>query len=572
MNCYQKEKIMKPVEIALKPAEILDNPLYNKGTAFTKEERDLLKLHGLLPFHISTMEQQLERRYKNFKERKDDLSRYIFLSSLQNRNEILFYRLVYEHIAEMLPLIYTPTVGDVSLDFSILYRQHRGIFLSFPLQDKMGEIIDNLPNQEIEVIVVTDGERILGLGDVGVGGMAIPQGKLALYTLFGGIHPAKVLPVMLDVGTNNEKLLNDPLYLGWRHPRIKGAEYDEFIAVFVKQIKKRYPKVLLQWEDFAKPHARPLLEKYQEQICSFNDDIQGTAAVALAAIISAVKLAKGKLKDQKVVIFGGGSAGLGIAGLIFEAMRLEGCTEREAFENFYIIDIHGLIHTQLTRIDPEQKRFARNFLELKNWQRSGGDKITLFDVVKNAQPTILIGVSAQPHVFTEEVIKTMASTVERPIIFPLSNPTSRCEATPDNLIHWTEGRAIIATGSPFSSVEYNGNKYPIAQCNNVYIFPGVGLGIIACQSPKVTEKMFIKAADILSDHAPMLKNPIAGIFPGLEELRAVSRQIAIAVGKVAEDEELVPKSTHEQIERRVDASMWFPEYPIYTKPSQKLRI
>ncbi len=559
---------MEQIELTLGPAEILDNPLYNKGTAFTKEERDSLSLHGLLPFHVSTLQEQVQRRYENFKERKDDLSKYIFLSSLQNRNEILFYRLVYEHVAEMLPLIYTPTVGDVSLQYSALYRQHRGIYLSYPLQDKIGEIIANLPQRQIEVIVITDGERILGLGDVGIGGMAIPLGKLALYTLFGGIHPAKVLPVMLDVGTNNQDLLNDPLYIGWKHPRITGKEYFEFIDEFVQRIKKRFPNVLLQWEDFAKPNARPLLEKYQDQISSFNDDIQGTAAVALAAIIGAVKLAKGKLRDQKIAMFGGGSAGLGIATLIQHAMQLEGCSEKQALENFYIIDVDGLIHNQLQRMDPDQKRFARDFSTLKNWQRSGGDKVTLLDVVKNAKPTILIGVSAQPNAFTEEVIRTMAEHTGRPIIFPLSNPTSRCEATPDNLIRWTDGRAIIATGSPFAPIEYKGKTYHIAQCNNVYIFPGVGLGVVACQSPKVTENMFIKAADVLSDNAPMLKDPMASIFPNVEKLREVSRKIAIAVVQVAEEEGLVAKSSLKEIERKVDEHMWYPEYPTYRRKTR----
>lgn len=557
---------MKPIELSLEPGEILNDPIYNKGTAFTIEERDSLGLHGLLPFHVSTIEEQVQRRYQNFKERKDDLSKYIFLSSLQNRNEVLFYRLVYEHISEMLPLIYTPTVGDVSMHFSILYRQHRGIYLSYPLQDKIGDIFGNLPKDDIEVIVVTDGERVLGLGDVGVGGMAIPQGKLALYTLFGGIHPGKVLPVMLDVGTNNQGLLSDPLYLGWKHPRITGAEYDEFVDVFVKHIKKRFPKVLLQWEDFAKPHALPLLEKYRDKICSFNDDIQGTAAVALAAIISAVKRSKSKLKDQKVVMFGGGSAGLGIAGLILRAMMLEGATEQEALKSFYILDVDGLIHTGLSRIDPEQKKYARDVSEVKGWQRAG-EKITLLDVVKNVNSTVLIGVSAQPNVFTEEVVKTMAARTPHPIIFPLSNPTSRCEATPEHLIRWTEGRAIVATGSPFNPVVYNGKVYRIAQCNNVYIFPGVGLGVIASGASKVTDTMFIKAADILSDHSPLLKEESAPLFPSLEELRAICREIAISVCQVAEDENLVAKSSRDALAGKVDRHMWEPRYPLYKRTS-----
>jgi malate dehydrogenase (oxaloacetate-decarboxylating) len=505
----------------------------------------------------------VKRRYENFKQRGDDLSKYGFLSALQNRNEILFYRLVYEHIAEMLPLIYTPTVGDVSIQFSLLYNQHRGVYLSFPLQNKIAEIIENLSQTDVEVIVVTDGERILGLGDVGIGGMAIPQGKLSLYTLFGGIHPGKVLPIMLDVGTNNPTLLEDPLYLGWRHSRITGEEYDAFIAVFIKEIKKRFPKVLLQWEDFAKRHARPLLEKYRDEICSFNDDIQGTAAVALSAIIGAVKLVGAALKNQKIVMFGGGSAGIGIANMILEAMVLEGCSEAEALKRFYIIDIHGLVHEGLSHIDPEQRRFARKTAELTHWGYSIHEKIPLLDVVKNAKPTILIGVSAQPGVFTEEVVKTMASFVERPIIFPLSNPTSRCEANPENLIHWTQGKAIIATGSPFPPVDYAGKQYRIAQCNNVYIFPGVGLGVVACQSPKVTDTMFIKAADVLSTHAPMLTDPMAGIFPDFENLRQISREIAIAVCQVAQEEGLVPVCSLREIEAKVDAHRWFPEYPEY---------
>lgn len=548
----------------MKPTELLNNPLYNKGTAFTKEERDTFGLHGLLPFHISTLEEQVERRYENFKQSADELAKYIFLSSLQNRNETLFYRLVSEHISEMVPLIYTPTVGDVSLHFSILYHQQRGLYLSYPLEDKIGAIIANWPIEDVDVIVVTDGERILGLGDVGVGGMAIPQGKLALYTLFGGIHPGKVLPIMLDVGTNNQKLMNDPLYLGWRHPRIVGDDYYKFIDLFIKALKNRFPKVLLQWEDFARPHARPLLEKYRDQICSFNDDIQGTASVALAAILGAVKLAKGKLKEQKIALFGGGSAGLGIAELIVQAMKLEGCSEAEARRNFYILDIDGLVHTQLDRAYPEQKKFAHDFNTLKSWEIADRGKITLLDVVRNAKPTILIGVSTQPDVFTEEIVKTMSGYIERPIIFPLSNPTSCCEAKPKNLIRWTSGKAIIATGSPFSPISYNGRQFSIAQCNNVYIFPGVGLGVIACRTPKVTEKMFIRAAHVLSEHAPMLKDPAGSIFPSLESLRKISREIAIAVGHVAEEEGLVPKSSRQEIEDRVNKQIWSPEYPVYT--------
>lgn len=559
---------MDIVESSMNGLQILNTPLYNKGTAFTKDERDAFSLHGFLPFHISTLEEQVQRRYENFKDKPNEISKYIFLSSLQDRNEVLFYRLVSEHISEMVPLIYTPTVGDISLHFSILYRKHRGLYLSYPLKEKLNEIIASWPTENIDVIVVTDGERILGLGDVGVGGMAIPHGKLALYTLFGGIHPGRVLPIMLDVGTNNQELLTDPLYLGWKHSRITGDDYYHFVDSFIKSIRKRFPKVLLQWEDFARPHARPLLDKYRDQICSFNDDIQGTASVTLAAILGAAKLTKRKLKDQKVAMLGGGSAGLGIAELIVQAMKLEGCTESEARKNIHIVDIDGLIHSQLPISFPEQKKFAQDINVLKDWQVLDRAKITLLDVVKNAKPSILIGVSTQPNVFTEEIVRTMSNHVERPIILPLSNPTSRSEAKPEDLIRWTNGKAVIATGSPFPPVHFNGQTFHIAQCNNVYIFPGVGLGVVSCQAPKVTEKMFIRAAQVLSEYAPMLQDPTASIFPSLEDLRKVSREIAIGIGQVAEEEGLIPKSSRKEIENRVDQKMWYPEYPVFIRKNR----
>jgi len=554
---------MDSISRNLTPEQILNDPLLNKGTAFTQEERDLFGLNGFLPYHVATLEEQVGRRYENFKNKKDELSKYTFLSALQNRNEVLFYRLVYEHISEMVPLIYTPTVGDVSLHFSILYRQHRGIYLSYPNRNKISETLSRLPNREVDVIVVTDGERILGLGDVGIGGMAIPQGKLALYTLFGGIHPARTLPVMLDVGTNNPDLLNDPVYLGWRHKRVTGDEYDGFVDQFVKEVKKRYPKVLVQWEDFAKPHAAPLLHRYQDQICSFNDDIQGTAAVALGAILSACKAAGEKLKDQKIAILGGGSAGLGIAKLIVQAMKLEGITEQQARRNFYIVDINGLLHTGQDKLEGGQRDFAQDAQSLSSWNVKNPNNITLVEVMQNAHPSVLIGVSTQTGAFTEEIVKTMAKFTPRPIIFPLSNPTSKSEAKPEDLIKWTNGKAIVATGSPFAPVTHEGKQYLITQCNNVSIFPGVGLGVVACQAPKVVEKMFIRAAHVLSHHSPMVKDPQATLFPPLEKLRDVSRAIAIEVVKTAQEEGLVPKTGAAEVEKLIDQKMWFPNYPIY---------
>ncbi len=556
---------MNPIKLTLTPEQILNDPLINKGTAFTQPERDALGLNGFLPPRVATLEEQVHRRYENFKAKPDELSRYTFLSGLQNRNEVLFYRLVFEHISEMLPLIYTPTVGDVSIHFSLMYRQHRGLYFSYPNRDKISEIVSNISQREIDVIVITDGERILGLGDVGIGGMAIPQGKLALYTLFGGIHPARTLPIMIDVGTNNQELIDDPFYLGWRHPRIRGKEYDAFIDEVVTAIHKRFPNVLLQWEDFAKPNARPLLMRYREKICSFNDDIQGTAAVALAAILSAIKVSGQKLRDQKIAVLGGGSAGLGISGLIVEAMKMEGLSEMEARERFYIVDILGLIHEKTLKIDPEQIPYARSTQEISEWRVANPQEISLLEVVRHAHPTILIGVSAQPGAFTEEIVTTMAKHTPRPIIFPLSNPTSKSEAHPEHLMQWTKGQAIIATGSPFAPFKYAGKLTYISQCNNVSIFPGVGLGVVVSKSPKVIEKMFIRASHCLSAFSPLLKDPQGPLFPPLEQLRNVSRAIAITVVEVAQEEGLMPRCSPQEIEHKVDQAMWFPEYSLYTK-------
>ncbi len=541
----------------LTPRQILNDPLINKGTAFTQKERDELGLHGFLPCHVATLEEQIVRRYQTFQQKSTQLAKYSFLHSLQNRNEVLFYRLVYEHLSEMVPLIYTPTIGDVSLHFSSLYREHRGFYLSYPLMDKMESIIDQFP-EGLDIVVATDGERILGLGDVGIGGMAISQGKLALYTLFGGIHPARTLPIMLDVGTNNTRLLNDPAYLGWRHPRITGHEYDCFIDRFVQTLKKRYPKILLQWEDFAKSHAAPLLHRYQNQICSFNDDIQGTAGVVLAALLSACQAKGEKLIDQRIAVLGGGSAGLGISKIVVQTMEEEGLSRQEALNRFYIVDIHGLLRKGDPHLETEQTLFAKDPYE---WPPMG-----LLEVIEQARPTTLIGVSAQPGAFTQEIIQAMAHSVAHPVIFPLSNPTSKSEATPEDLMTWTNGQAIIATGSPFPPVHYNQAFYPIAQCNNVSIFPGVGLGVVAGQLPQVTDKMFIRAAKILSEYSPMRNRSSlepALLFPPLEHLRAVSRAIAVEIIQMGQDEGMIPKTSPEDIQRCVDQTIWFPHYPLY---------
>lgn len=545
---------------SLRGAQILQNPRFNKSTAFTQKERDLLGLNGLIPSHISTLEEQLKRCYQNFNKKRTPLGKYVFLNSLLNSNESLFYQFAALYPAEILPYIYTPTVGEAAVQFSHITSDHRGLYLSYPLAEKMEELIDNLQEPRIDIIVVTDGERILGLGDLGVGGMAIPVGKLCLFTLFGGIHPQHTLPIILDVGTNREELLQDDLYIGWRHPRIQGAEYDQFIDRFVKAIKKKYPKALLQWEDFGKENARRLLDRYRTQMLSFNDDIQGTAAVSLAAILAGLKELKQKLVDQKVAILGAGSAGTGIADLIVQAMVAGGLPEEDARSRIYMVDRHGLIHFNSPNISDAQRPYMQSHQHLANWKAANFDHITMGEVIVNAQPTILIGVSAQPGAFTQSCIEEMLRYTKRPIIFPLSNPTSKAEATPQELIEWTKGQAIIATGSPFLPVNYEGKTYKIAQCNNVYIFPAMGLGALASEASRVTDGMFLQAAETLASLSPALKDPTASLFPDIDEMRLLTRKIAIAVaGRACKDN--VSSIDPQTIESKVDAVIWKPSYP-----------
>jgi malate dehydrogenase (oxaloacetate-decarboxylating) len=398
---------------------------------------------------------------------------------------------------------------------------------------------------------------------LGANGMAISVGKTALYTLFGGIHPAHTLPVLLDVGTDNERLLKDPLYLGWRHERVRGAEYDDFIDHFVRAVKKRYPHVLLQWEDFAKPHARTLLERYRDTICSFNDDIQGTAGVALAAILSAVKANQQRLTDQRFVIAGAGSAGLGISERILNALQEEGLSEKKALEHFYLVDRQGLLHDHLDSLDENQKKFARSFEHLSSWKVKDRTHISLLEVVENVHPTVLLGVSAQGKLFSEDIIKSMAQHIERPIICPLSNPTEKSEANPEDLMRWTEGRAIIATGSPFPPVLFQGKEVTIAQCNNVYLFPGIGLGTIAARATKVTDRMFLKASYLLKDYSPLASEPHASLFPKLESLKRISREIAMVVAMTAQEDGVAPEVPRDKLTRLVDSKIWTPHYARY---------
>src|ERR1700678_530820 len=463
----------------LRGMELLNTPILNKGTAFSDEERTRLGLHGLLPPQVETLDEQVVRAYDAYQRKDDDLERHIYLRQLQDTNEVLFYRLLLDHIEEMTPKVYTPVVALACQHFSQIYRRPRGLFVSYPRRDSIAMLLDSRPYREIDVIVATDGERILGIGDQGVGGLGIPIGKLSLYSLIGGIHPARTLPIVLDCGTNNEERLNDPEYLGWRHERITGTDYYDFVELFVRAVKQVLPDTLLQWEDFAGTHARPILDGYRDQLLTFNDDIQGTAAVALGAMLSAVRVAGSTLREQEIVFFGAGAASIGVADYLRAALVGEGLSEDEARRLIWMVNRGGLLHDGRAELTPEQRVYAQPLAQVAAWTRSGGDTIGLYDVIKNIRATVLIGLSTVTDAFTEPMVREMASKVERPIIFPLSNPTEKSEARPEDLIRWTDGRALVATGSPYKPVQFGARAIPISQCNYVYIFPAVGLGGVA---------------------------------------------------------------------------------------------
>jgi len=548
------------LEISITGQLLLDDPLLNKGSAFPESERRDLALLGLLPLHSSTVAEQLARTYENFQRKENDLERYIFLAALQDRNETLFYRFLQEHIAEMMPIIYTPTVGEGCRQYSHVFRRPRGLYLSYPYREEIRSVLDNAPAKDVQVIVVTDGERILGLGDLGVGGMGIPVGKLALYTLCAGIHPATTLPILLDVGTDNRELLDDPLYLGWRHERVRGEQYDEFIAAFVAAVLQKYPRVLLQWEDFAKHNAPRILARYRDRLCTFNDDIQGTAAVTVAGLLAATRITKTKLSEQRIVILGAGASAIGISDQIVATMIAEGATETEARANLWLVDSQGLVHTGRAKLDEFKQKRAQPIEATLNWVVDDSARLGFGDVIRNVRPTILLGMSAQPGAFTKEIVSEMAKHVDRPVIFPLSNPTSKSEATPSDLITWTDGRALIATGSPFPPVLYDGREIRIGQCNNSFIFPGVGLGVIASGASRVTDAMFVAAARVLSEFSPALQDPQAPLYPSLDMVRRSSRSVALQVALEAQRSGLAEVTPLEALERTVSDKMWTPHY------------
>jgi malate dehydrogenase (oxaloacetate-decarboxylating) len=540
--------------------ELLNNQTLNKGTAFTNEERARLGLHGLLPPQVETLDEQVTRAYGAYKRKHDDLERHIYLRALEDTNEVLFYRLLLDHIEEMTPIVYTPVVALGCQQFSQIYRRPRGLFISYPLRDSIPALLRNRPHSEVDVIVVTDGERILGIGDQGVGGLGIPIGKLSLYTLIGGIHPARTLPIVLDVGTNNPERLQDPQYLGWRHERVTGQAYFDFVHRFVEAVKQELPETCLQWEDFARTHARPILERYRDDLLTFNDDIQGTAAVTLGAILSAVKVSGTRFKDQQIVFFGAGSAAIGVADYLRNALVSEGLSERDARQRFWIVNSKGLLHTGRTDLTEEQRVYAQSSERLADWSRGSSGQSSLADVISKIDASILIGLSTVAGSFTEPIVREMARKVPRPIILPLSNPTEKSEAKAEDLIRWTEGRALLATGSPFAPVSYAGRQITVAQCNNVYIFPAVGLGVVASRARRVTDSMMEAAARTLAEHSPALRDPTASLLPPLRNIRAVAVAIAIAVGVEAQRVGVAPKTSQEELIRRVTQGQWTPQY------------
>ncbi|WP_142314330.1 oxaloacetate-decarboxylating malate dehydrogenase [Bacillus wiedmannii] len=559
------------LETTLRGVEVLSTPLLNKGVAFTQEEREELGLKGLLPPAVLTLEEQARRAYEQFCSQPDDLLKNVYLTALHDRNEVLFYRILTNHLREMLPIVYTPTVGVAIQRYSHEYRKPRGVYLSINDPSGIEEAFANIgaTAENIDLVVVTDGEGILGIGDWGVGGINIAIGKLAVYTAAVGIDPSRVLPVILDVGTNREELLNNPFYIGNRHPRITGEAYDEFIDTFVQAVNNQFPKALLHWEDFSSRNARKILDKYRHDICTFNDDIQGTGAVSLAAVLSAVKVSGVPLSEHRVVVFGAGTAGIGIADQVRDAMVRVGVSEEESYKRFWCIDRNGLVTDNMEDLLDFQIPYARKEAEVSEWKQN--DVIGLAEVVKHVKPTILIGTSTVAGAFKEEIIKEMASHVERPIILPMSNPTPLAEAKPADLIEWTEGRALVATGSPFEPVTYNGVTYVIGQSNNALIFPGLGLGTIVVRASVMTDGMFAAAAEAVASMVDT-SQPGAPILPEVEELRNISEMVAIEVAKVAVAEGVARENLSDNdIKIAVKEAIWEPEYR-QIKAVEKVRI
>ena len=550
-------------EVHLRGQQLLNEPLLNKASAFTQEERLSLGLTGLLRTGVSTLDLQVQRSLDNYRRKPDDIEKYIFLQGLLNRNEVLFYRLLGDNLTEMVPIVYTPTVGQACLELSHITRRYRGIYLSPENVGNIDQIFQGVSLPSVSLIVVTDGERILGLGDLGSDGMGIPIGKVTLYVAAGGLHPACCLPMTLDVGTNNPRLLEDPLYLGWRHPRLEGDEYWAFIEKFVLGVRRNFPEALVQWEDFAKHKAFTLLERYRDRVPSFDDDIQGTGAVAASVLMTAMRIKNARLADQRIGIVGMGQAGIGIASNVLALLKAEGLSDREARRRIYTGDTPGLLCEDTPGLSTWQQAFARERADVAGWQLESSDRIRLMDVVRNAKLTVLVGVTAQPGLFSHEVLSTMASFEPRPVVLALSNPTSRCECTAEDVARATDGRGMFATGSPFADLDWKGRTLVTSQCNNLYVFPGVGLGALVAKAPKVTAAMFVAASRALSGLVTPAQEARGQLLPPMADIRGVSRAVAKAVAIEARDSGLGRLLGDEEYERIIARAQWEPEYAPY---------
>ena len=554
----------KPLYIQYAGPMLLETPLLNKGSAFTKKEREHFNLSGLLPDITETIEEQTARAYEQLTSFTTNIDKHIYLRNIQDTNETLYYRLITENLNEIMPLIYTPTVGEACQQFSRIYRRHRGLFISYNDRDTIDDMLQNATKRNIKVIVVTDGERILGLGDLGIGGMGIPIGKLALYSACGGISPAYTLPITLDVGTNNQALIDDPMYMGAKHHRITGQEYDDFVEQFMQAVQSRWPHALIQFEDFAGHNANRLLDRYRDQACSFNDDIQGTAAVTVGTLLAACKAKGEKLKDQVVTFCGAGSAGCGIAEQIVAQMVSEGLTDKQARKRIFMINSRGLVIGSMSGLKDFQLRLCQSDERLTEWNVSG-DTATLAETVENSQSTVIVGVSTVAGLFTKEIIEQMQANTPKPIVLPLSNPTSKVEAVPEDILKWTNGNAIVATGSPFDPVELNGKTYAISQCNNSYIFPGVGLGVVASRATRVTDNMLMASSYALAEYSAVHNSGSTELLPDLNDIRDVSKYIAKMVYKQAIVDGVTPEVSDEAIGKAIDRNFWRPSYRPYRR-------
>lgn len=551
------------MSVSVRSYALLQDPKLNKGSAFSPEERKLFGLNGRLPIRVETLEEQVKRSYMQFKEKQNDLQKNIFLNSLHDNNEILFYALLKTYLEEMLPIVYTPTVAEAVETFSLELRRSRGLFVAYPDIDDIDNILDQRLNKEVDLILVTDGEGVLGIGDWGVGGMHICIGKFMVYTACSGLHPNRVLPIQLDTGTNNEKLLKDPDYLGWRHPRVTGKDYDIFIDKFVKAVQKKFPGVYLHWEDFGRDNARKNLLRYRNEMATFNDDMQGTGATALACVLSGLVAKKENIKDQRIVFLGAGTAGCGIADQFCQAMVAAGLSEIDARKNFWLVDRQGLLLENTKDIASFQEPYARDPKEIETWKVTDKNNITLIDVVKNVHPTILVGCSTVHGAFTKEIVTTMAVNCERPIILPLSNPTNHCEATAEDLMNWTDGKVLMALGSPFPPVNFKGKTYRVSQSNNAFVFPGLGRGIIVSKAKRVSDEMIQAACEALSVVSPARKDPTAPLLPNIANAADVADSIALAVANKAREQGLATVDASVDFEKVLREQKWEPKYVPY---------